>query len=113
MGNEEKYSRITITLPPDLARWVKQKQAELESRDRRISTSASAIIADAVAEMKARDEATPSKGQAMPDYTLNDPTPPLPHIGASARIVVPSSEPSAGGSSTRRSVNYRTVGKAK
>lgn len=112
MGNDQKYSRITITLPPDLAAWLKQKQAELESKDRRLTTSVSAIVADAVAEMKARDEAA-TRGQAMPDIILNDPTPPLPHTGATARIVVPSSETSVGGSSTRRKVSYRTAGKAK
>lgn len=65
MSDEENYPRMTITLPPDLAAWVKQKKGELEAKDRRMKTSVSAIIADAVADMKARDEANES-GKAKP-----------------------------------------------
>jgi len=57
MKSEEKYSRITITLPPDLACWVKKKESDLNAKDRRMKTSVSAIIADAVEEMKNREEA--------------------------------------------------------
>ena len=65
MSDEENYPRMTITLPPDLAAWVKLKKGELEAKDRRMKTSVSAIIADAVADMKARDEANES-GKAKP-----------------------------------------------
>lgn len=99
-----KFSRITITLPPDLAAWVKQKQAELEAQDRRLTTSVSAIISDAVAEMKARDdESTPQPaGQAMPDLGK---ALPLPH-GGKSKIVTPS----AGGYSTRKPKPSRKAG---
>lgn len=112
MSDEENYPRMTITLPPDLAAWVKQKKGELEAKDRRMKTSVSAIIADAVADMKARDEAaTQPQGQAMPDWTLNnDPSTPR---SPSANIVVPSFGTSAGGSSTRKPVTYRKGGRAK
>lgn len=111
MSDEENYPRITITLPPDLAEWVKSKKQELESKDRRMKTSVSAIIADAIADMKTRDEATAKRGQAMPDYTLNDD--PIKPPGNSAKIVVPSSGTSGGGYLTRRQANSRQAGKAK
>lgn len=113
MSDEENYTRITITLPPDLSEWVKQKKAELEAKDRRLKTSVSAIIADAIAEMKSRDEAAPQpRGQAMPDWTLNE-DPKQPPDEPSARIVVPSSGTSAGGYLTRRKANSQKSGKAK
>ena len=112
MSDEENYTRITITLPPNLSEWVKHKKAELEAKDRRMKTSVSAIIADAIADMKARDEAaTQPRGQAMPDWTLND-DPSTPR-SPSANIVVPSLGTSAGGFSTRKPVTYRKAGKAK
>ena len=71
MSDEEKFQRLTITLPPDLLDWVKQKKKELEIADRRVSTSVSAIIADAVAEMRTLDQSgkletqsSPTKGKA-------------------------------------------------
>jgi hypothetical protein len=111
MSDDENYPRITITLPPDLAEWVKAKKQELESKDRRMKTSVSAIIADAIADMKTRDETTAQRGQAMPDYTLNDD--PIKPPGNSAKIVVPSSGTSGGGYLTRRQANSRQAGKAK
>lgn len=112
MNDEENHQRITISLHPDLAEWVKSKKQELESKDRRMKTSVSAIIADAIADMKTRDEATAPRGQAMPDWTLNE-DPKQPPDEPSARIVVPSSGTSAGGSSTPKPVTYRQAGKAK
>jgi hypothetical protein len=56
MSSKEKFPRITITLPPDLLSWVKEKEAILNAKDRRMKTSVSAIIADAVDEMKKREE---------------------------------------------------------
>ena len=103
MSNDTKFERITITLPPDLACWVKQKKAELEAQDRRLTTSVSAIISDAVAEMKARDESAPqATGQAMPDLG-NDL--PLPHRGKSK--IIP---PSDGGYSTPKPKASRKAG---
>jgi hypothetical protein len=56
METDENYKRITITLPPDLAKWVKEKESSLNKKDRRLRTSVSAIIADAVEEMRMREE---------------------------------------------------------
>lgn len=98
MSDEENYPRMTITLPPDLAAWVKQKKGELEAKDRRMKTSVSAIIADAVADMKARDEANES-GKAKPQ-------------SGSANIIRPSVT-YAGGSSTAPTKSSRQAGKAK
>ena len=66
MSDEEKFKRLTITLPPDLLDWVKQKKKELEIADRRVSTSVSAIIADAVAEMRTLDQSGKLETQPSP-----------------------------------------------
>jgi hypothetical protein len=115
MKKNEKFARITITLPPDVAQWVKEKEQALNNRDRRLRTSVSAIIADAVEEMKAREEqAAIIPGQAMPDRIIlnNDSgkTPAQPHSG---RNIIEPSETSVGGYSTARSTTYRKTGKAK
>jgi hypothetical protein len=96
MSDEENYPRITITLPPDLAAWVKLKKDELDAKDRRMKTSVSAIIADAVADMKARDQANES-GNSTPQDNL----------------IRPSTETSAGGSSTPQPVRYQKAGRRK
>jgi hypothetical protein len=115
MKKSEKFARITITLPPDVAQWVKEKEQALNNRDRRLRTSVSAIIADAVEEMKAREEqAAIIPGQAMPDRIIlnNDSgnAPAQPHSG---RNIIEPSETSVGGYSTARSTTYRKTGKAK
>jgi hypothetical protein len=93
-AKDKKFVRITITLPPELAAWVKQKQAELEARDRRLTTSVSAIISEAVAEMRQREHAE--------RLLMNEnPTTPRPHLGA--EILKPHNQP-AGGSKTRQNV---------
>jgi hypothetical protein len=96
MKAQEKYSRITITLPPDLAQWVKSKEADLNAKDRRMRTSVSAIIADAVEEMKKREE-TNAPGQAMPDriYLNEDFVAAQPHSGP---VITNPRKTSAGGS---------------
>jgi len=96
MSDEENYPRITITLPPDLAAWVKLKKDELDAKDRRMKTSVSAIIADAVADMKARDQANES-GNSTPQDNL----------------IRPSTETSAGGSSTPKTTRYQKAGRRK
>ena len=96
MSDEENYPRITITLPPDLAAWVKLKKDELDAKDRRMKTSVSAIIADAVADMKARDQAN-EPGNATPQ----------------GKLIRPSTETSGGGSSTPETARYQKGGRRK
>jgi hypothetical protein len=96
MSDEENYPRITITLPPDLAAWVKLKKDELDAKDRRMKTSVSAIIADAVADMKARDQAH-EPGNATPQ----------------GKLIRPSTETSGGGSSTPETARYQKGGRRK
>ena len=110
MSTKEKFSRITITLPPDLARWVKEKEANLNAKDRRMKTSASAIIADAVEEMKKREDLL--NGQAMPDsprWTLNEPG----NSSPQDNLIRPSTETSVGGSSTATTARYQKAGRRK
>jgi len=84
MSNHQKFERLTITLPPELLAWVKSQKKELEAADRRVTTSISAIIADAVSEMRALDlseglkeskksaQKTPSKAsKTQPDVGAN------------------------------------------
>jgi hypothetical protein len=107
MSTNEKFSRITITLPPDLASWVKEKEASLNAKDRRMKTSVSAIIADAIEEMKKREEL----GQAMPDmprYRLNED----PHTPQN-NLIRPSTETLDGGLSTATTARYQKAGRRK
>lgn len=99
MSDEENYTRITITLPPDLSEWVKQKKAELEAKDRRLKTSVSAIIADAIADMKSRDDSPDTLGNRQPQSD-------------SANVIRPSAT-FGGGSSTAPTKSSRRAGKAK
>jgi len=96
MSDEENYPRITITLPPDLAAWVKLKKDELDAKDRRMKTSVSAIIADAVADMKARDQANESE-KSTPQNNL----------------IRPSTETSGGGYLTPKTARYQKGGRRK
>jgi hypothetical protein len=96
MSDEENYPRITITLPPDLAAWVKLKKDELDAKDRRMKTSVSAIIADAVADMKARDQANES-GKSTPQNNL----------------IRPSTETYGGGYLTPKTARYQKGGRRK
>jgi hypothetical protein len=107
MKTEEKYSRITITLPPDLARWVRKKESDLNARDRRMKTSVSAIISDAVEEMKKREEAA----RPVYDSTLlhEDFTKAQPHSGP---VIVKPHKASGGGSKTQPT-RYPTKRQAK
>jgi hypothetical protein len=96
MSDEENYPRITITLPPDLAAWVKLKKDELDAKDRRMKTSVSAIIADAVADMKARDQANESGNSTPQD-----------------KLIRPSTETLDGGLSTATTARYQKAGRRK
>lgn len=107
MKADEKYLRITITLPPDLGRWIKEKEANLNAKDRRMKTSVSAIISDAVEEMKQREESL-APGQAMPDLPSKmGNVAAHPHTGP--KVVTPHSQ-SVGGSSTATKGRSRKTG---
>ncbi len=109
METDENYKRITITLPPDLAKWVKEKESSLNKKDRRLRTSVSAIIADAVEEMRMREQ----KGlPAISPWIMNEDegnTEAQPHSGSKTmnpRVT------SAGGSKTPKIVKYKKGKKA-
>ena len=98
------HKKLNITLPLDVYEWAVKKQKEEQKKTRLGKVHFSNIIADAVAEMKARDdESTPQPaGQAMPDLGK---AMPLPH-GGKSKIVTPS----AGGYSTRKPKPSRKAG---
>jgi hypothetical protein len=52
MSNTEKVVKFTISMDRDLRDWVDEKVEELNRKDRRLKTSRSAIIADAVEQMR-------------------------------------------------------------
>ena len=96
MNDHQKFERLTITLPPELLAWVKSQKKELETADRRVTTSISAIIADAVQSMRDNEE----QGKAQPpDNATNVDT-----------TIVKPYKRSAGGSSTRETSCYRKGG---
>ena len=108
MSDEEKFKRLTITLPPDLLDWVKQKKKELEIADRRVSTSVSAIIADAVAEMRTLDQSGKlEKSEKSAQKSSSKASKIQPRVGA---VIEPGSETSATGSSTRMTGRSRKTG---
>lgn len=110
MKKKPNFEKASVSLPPEVHEWLKSEAArrtELYGE----SWSVSRIIQEAIREYRARAQSTPQRGQAMPDWTLND-DPSTPR-SPSANIVVPSSGTSAGGSSTRKPVTYRKGGRAK
>lgn len=97
MSSAEKVVKFTISMDPDLRDWIDEKVEELNRKDRRLKSSRSAIIADAVQQM--RDLEIDTLGNAKPQSD-------------SANVIRPSAT-SAGGSSTPKPINYRRAGKAK
>jgi hypothetical protein len=108
MSDEEKFKRLTITLPPDLLDWVKQKKKELEIADRRVSTSVSAIIADAVAEMRTLDQSGKlEKSEISAQKSSSKPS----NVSTSVNAkVVKGSESSVGGFSKATTDRSRKTG---
>ena len=103
---KKTHIKLNISLPRELHTWLVRRQKDEQKKTRIAVVPLSRIIAECVDKMMVEERNA--------SLILNEEkTEPLPHTGATARIVVPSSETSGGGSSTRRGVNYRTVGKAK
>lgn len=108
MNDHQKFERLTITLPPELLAWVKSQKKELETADRRVTTSISAIIADAVSEMRALDLSEglkESKKSAQKKQKKETTTTPL--VGANA---LRASESSDSMSLIRMKKNIRRAG---
>jgi len=109
MKKKPNFEKASVSLPPEVHEWLKSEAArrtELYGE----SWSVSRIIQEAIREYRARAQSTPQRGQAMPDWTLNeDPTRPQ---SASANVIRPSVT-YAGGSSTAPTKSSRRVGKAK
>jgi hypothetical protein len=104
METDENYKRITITLPPDLAKWVKEKESSLNKKDRRLRTSVSAIIADAVAEMRMREQ----KGlTAISPWITNEDEGNAESQSHSGESVLTPRKTSDGGSKTLKIVKYK------
>lgn len=97
MSSAEKVVKFTISMDPDLRDWIDEKVEELNRKDRRLKSSRSAIIADAVQQM--RDLEIDTLGNAKPQSD-------------SANVIRPSVS-SGGGSSTAPTNPSRRAGKAK
>ena len=95
-------------MEPDLMEWVDQKVKDLNKKDRRLKSSRSAVISDAVEQLRALE----STGQFdISRITLNDTGNATPQNNSKSII-----EPSGtldGGYSTRKTANSLQTGKAK
>lgn len=103
MSSTEKVVKFTISMDRELRDWVDEKVEELNRKDRRLKTSRSAVIADAVEQMRQHETTT---GRSLAG--LGNPQP----QSASANVIRPSAT-SAGGSSTAPTKSTRQAGKAK
>ena len=56
MSDSEKVKKFSISMEPDLMKWVDQKVEDLNKKDRRLKSSRSAVISDAVEQAKAKEE---------------------------------------------------------
>ncbi|MFZ9964291.1 MAG: ribbon-helix-helix domain-containing protein [Terrimicrobiaceae bacterium] len=56
MSESEKVKKFSISMEPDLMKWVDQKVEDLNKKDRRLKSSRSAVISDAVEQAKAKEE---------------------------------------------------------
>lgn len=97
MSGAEKVVKFTISMDPDLRDWIDEKVEELNRKDRRLKSSRSAIIADAVQQMRDIEIDTLGNGQPQSD---------------SANVIRPFAN-SGGGSSTAPTKASRQAGKAK
>ena len=97
MSSAEKVVKFTISMDPGLRDWIDEKVEELNRKDRRLKSSRSAIIADAVQQM--RDLEIDTLGNRQPQ-------------SASANVIRPFAN-SAGGSSAAPTKASRQAGKAK
>lgn len=62
MEKKDNAVKFTISMDQDLHDWVNLKVVEMNAKDRRLKTSRSAIIADAVQNMRESEE----QGKAQP-----------------------------------------------
>jgi hypothetical protein len=108
MSESEKVKKFSISMEPDLMEWVDQKVKDLNKKDRRLKSSRSAVISDAVEQLRALE----STGQIEVSRIIlsdqgNDSS-----QSAQQNLLDPSAT-SDGGSLTRTTVNYRRGGKGK
>lgn len=113
MKRKKPAAKYNISMPIELAEYLQQAELEHNTNpaNQHCPTDRSKLIQKAIRQMMLADQATQPRGQAMPDYMLNDTDPTLPQD--SARIVDPTSSASGGGSSTRRPVKYPKARRAK
>ena len=108
MSESENVKKFSISMEPELLRWVDEKVKDLNKKDRRLKSSRSAVISDAVERLRALE----STGQfEISRIILNDTGNEDPQ--SEAKNIFEPSETSDGGLQTRKTVNYRRGGKAK
>jgi predicted outer membrane protein len=108
MSDSEKVKKFSISMEPDLMKWVDQKVKDLNKKDRRLKSSRSAVISDAVEQLRALE----STGQFdISRITLNDTGNANPQNDS--KSIIKPSVTSAGGYSTQKTANSLQTGKAK
>ena len=87
---KEKFKKLNISIPPDLHRWIKEKQIDFKEKNPLARLDVSPIIADCIRAMKELEEGKAKTG-----------------VGA---VFSPASENSATGPSIRKKKSSRKAG---
>ena len=90
--NNEKFVKLNISIPPDLHRWIKNKQEDFKEKNPLARLDVSPIIADCIRAMKESEE---------------EKSTPLVRVGV---VIRPASENSVSGPSTRKKKSSRKAG---
>jgi len=117
MKTKTGASKVNISMPKELHDYLKKMVEDHNAKpeNQYCPTDFSKMVQKAIRQMMAEDArraASPMHGQAMPDlprWTLNEPgnTPPQDNL------IRPSTETSAGGSSTPKTTRYQKAGRRK
>ena len=115
MKTKTGSSKVNVSMPAELHAYIKKRVEKHNAKpeNQYCPTDFSKMVQKAIREMMDEDarRTTAHAGQAMPDarWILNEPGKHSPQ----SNVIQPSSETSAGGSSTPPITRYRKVGKAK
>jgi hypothetical protein len=113
MKTKTGASKVNISMPKELHDYLKKMVEDHNAKpeNQYCPTDFSKMVQKAIRQMMAEDRKSKT-GQAMPDlprWTLNEPGNPPPQDN----LIRPSTETSAGGSSTPQPVRYQKAGRRK